>query len=281
LQGQCRWAYDFIQKLEKSEKSFAEFGEETRTFIHLLDALEQYDVSLATNKQARKNLARYKEDFQDIQALTDNGKKVLKGYFTMDYWCGLASFERLLFDTLGGRKLETYSQSIRLLDTPPVFTGREIVEAVVKIITDLWNLGETHNDLKGEHVVYNSMEKTWGMIDWGELVKGTQGKDLALFLADSSDFVHNRVLFNKRYLRKTFQEKYGETFDPNSPHYGKARMNFRRVSQDIFDTEGLFWDGFLTKMAEVAGSDVLREAAETGQRLRMKFNWPFVLDHAK
>ncbi len=280
LQGQCRWAFDYIQKLERSEKTFTEFEEETRIMIKILEALDESDETLKDNKQGRKNLARYREDFHDIDAVTDSGRKVLKGYFTMDYWGGLTSFERILFDTLGGRKLETYSHSIRLLDAPPIFNGREIVDAVVKVITDLWTLGETHNDLKGEHVVWNAIEKKWGMIDWGELVKGSPAKDLALFLADSSDFVYNRVLFNKRYLRKTFQEKYSETFDPTSPHYSKARANVRRVTQDIFRTEGLFWDGFLTKMREVAGSDVLKEAAELGEQLRKKFNWPFVREHA-
>ncbi len=280
LQRQCRWGLDYIQKLERSEKTFAEFEDETNIMIKILEALDEQDATLKDNKQGRKNLARYREDFHDIDAVTDSGRRVLKGYFTMDYWGGLTSFERILFDTLGGRKLETYSHSIRLLDTPPIFNGREIVEAVVKVITDLWALGETHNDLKGEHVVWNATERKWGMIDWGELVKGTPAKDLALFVADSSDFVYNRVLFNKRYLRKTFQEKYSETFDKSSPHYSKARANFRRVSQDIFQTEGRFWDGFLTRMREVAGPDVLKEAADLGEQLRKRFNWQFVREHA-
>lgn len=279
LQKQCRWAYNFIIKLEHNEKTFGEFKEETRRFRLLLEALEEHDEELQHNKQARKNLARYKEDFEDLSAVTDNGKRVLKGYFTMDYWGKMVSFERILFDLLGGRKLETYSRSVRVLETPPVFEGPETAQAVVDVITRLWNLGVTHNDLKGEHVVFNGDTAEWGMIDWGELTPGTPGKDLALFLKDSADFIRHRVLFNRRYLRRTFRDKWGEHFDSTSPHFHKVRVNFERVSREIFQNEVKFWHYFLDKMAEKVGGAVLREAVEIGEARRMKFNWNFVRDH--
>ncbi|MHA1733606.1 MAG: phosphotransferase [Promethearchaeota archaeon] len=280
LQKQCRWAYDLINKLEHDEKTFAEFEEETHRFRVLLGALEAGDEYLRDHKQARKNLARYIDDFEDVNALTDGGRKALKGYFTMDYWPGLVSFERILFDLLGGRKLETYSRSIRLLDRPPVFRGPEVAREVVDVVNRLWSMGETHNDLKGEHVVFDEKTGLWGMIDWGELTPGSPGKDLALFLKDSADFIRHRVLFNRRYLRKTFRDKWGEKFDASSPHYHKARLNFERVTRDIFHNEALFWRFFLREMAARVGAQVLRDAAEIGQSRNLTFNWEFVLEVA-
>ncbi len=281
LQRQCRWAYDFVNQLEQNEKNFVEFENETRRFRLLLQSLEEHDEFVKTHKQARKNLARYMEDFEDIRAVTDDGNRSLKGYFTMDYWSGLTSFERILFDLLGGRKLETYSRFISLLDQPPVFNGPEVAKAVVEIITRLWDLGVTHNDLKGEHVVYENNLDTWGMIDWGELTPGTPGKDLALFLKDSTDFIHHRILFNRRFLKRTFKDKYGEDFTKQSRNYRRVKANFDRVSREITHNEPLFWRYFLKKMAEKAGKDVLLDAIEIGLSRNLKFNWEFVREAAR
>ncbi len=268
---QWQWAWKFLDTCETGENPIEAFPTEKQRLLAILSRLDSSDGT------GQDEFLRDLEDATEIDQLPEVR---LKGFFTMEFWI-LSSFERHLFDILGGRKLETASGVLRFLDAPPLISAHELIEEVTKLLVRLWHdLGETHNDLKGEHVVFNWNTKGWGMIDFGELgtvgdpdSRGSPGKDLALFLKDCRDFIRQRLAFNTRFF-KTYQKKWDDYSDPFAHAFSVMDPQAQKV--EIWANEQHFWERFLLKIETRIGREILEEAVIVGRARRLDFDWDWV-----
>ncbi len=178
-----------------------------------------------------------------------------KGFFFMDYIEKALSFEQMLFDSLGGRKMEEASGSIENFPYRPEYDPEFLIHDVIELILSLWNIGECHNDMKGEHFLYDFKNKRWNFIDWGEFVSSGVGQDLAVFLADNMAFIQDRCKFNILYGRKQ----------------GRDNELLLRMERSILDQNSIFWDIFLDRICKMIPAAKIRDAYDILRRRNLTF----------
>ncbi|MBD3186187.1 hypothetical protein GF325_05110, partial [Candidatus Bathyarchaeota archaeon] len=176
------WFLGFLRDIEVGNRLFSELKDpEVNKQMRLLVK----DATRGTSGTAAQLLSRFIEDLENLNDGVFDGLE-FKGFFFMDYLSNALSFELILFDILGGKKMEKASGAMNILPYRPFFHAENIINDVIDLIIELWELGECHNDLKGEHLLFDFKNYEWTVIDWGELVGGSKGRDLAVLLADTN-----------------------------------------------------------------------------------------------
>ncbi|MHA1793656.1 MAG: hypothetical protein ACTSVI_13505 [Promethearchaeota archaeon] len=238
--GEIDWLLSFLREIETGKRLFSDLKqiENNKRITLILNRLKNFvsqrDFSLFT---------KFLEDLENLNEGIYDGLE-FKGFFFMDYISGSFSFEQILFDILGGKRLEKESGAFKILPFRPFFNAENIINDVIDLIMRLWDLGECHNDLKGEHLIYNFNKREWNVIDWGELVGGSKGRDLAILLADTNAFIEDRCKFNVMYSRKL-----------------PDKMDIMlKLKERILNNRDQFWDTFLKLFAERISSNVFRDA---------------------
>ncbi|MHA1681636.1 MAG: phosphotransferase [Promethearchaeota archaeon] len=245
------WFQDFLRDIEIGKRLFSELkrpDNKARIQGVINDQLQ------GAGEGDKQLLLRFKEDLDNLDDGIFNGLE-FKGFFFMDYLANALSFEIILFDILGGKHMEKASGAINVLPYRPFFNAENIINDVIDLIIELWELGECHNDFKGEHLLFDFKNHEWTVIDWGELVGGSRGKDLAVLLADSNAFVEDRCKFNIMFGRK----KAG------------IHEELLKMEREILKRNSEFWDVFLNKLAERASSSVFKEAHRILQGRKLTF----------
>jgi hypothetical protein len=231
---------EFLQDIEQTKKSFSEYcsasnKQNTTTLLNWLKEIASRD-EVALLDRYIKDLAAIDEGFFDGLEF--------KGFFFMNFIEKALSFEQMLFDTLGGRKMEEASGAIKNFPFRPEYDPEFIMNQVIDLILRLWNMGECHNDMKGEHFLYDYKHKQWNVIDWGELVSTGYGQDLAVFLADNTAFIQDRCKFNILYGKKV----------------GANVELLQRMERSILGENSVFWDIFLDKLCTKIPASTVRDA---------------------
>lgn len=208
-----------------------------------------------SNPHAPMQLSRFLDDLDTVKEGIFDGLE-FKGFLFMDYIRESLSFEMILFDILGGKHLEKVSGAMDILPFRPFFNAENIITNLVDLIVELWELGEVHNDLKGEHLLYSWRTREWNVIDWGELVGGSRGKDLAVLLADSNAFIHDRIKFNKMLGRRVDADQ----------------AVLEAMGGSILRRNEEFWAAFLSRLAGRVDREVFEEAHELLGKRQLSFN---------
>ncbi|HME52894.1 MAG TPA: phosphotransferase [Candidatus Lokiarchaeia archaeon] len=231
---------DFLKDIELRKKSFSEYysasnKQKTTNMLNWLKGISTGDeIAL---------LDRYNEDLESIDDGFFDGLE-FNGFFFMEYIEKTLSFEQMLFDSLGGRKLEESSGAMENFPFRPEYDPGFIMQQVIDLILRLWNMGECHNDMKGEHFLYDFKNKRWNVIDWGELVSAGVGQDLAVFLADNTAFIQDRCKYNILYGKKK----------------GANIKQLKRMEHSILEQNSVFWDIFLDKICTKISASAIRDA---------------------
>ena len=141
----------FLHEIEIKKRPFNELkSKETRAkisvLLHKLKVVSSlYEISL---------IERYLDDLINIdEGIFDDLE--FKGFLFMEFIEHTVSFENILFDILGGKEMEHYSGASRILPSRPYYDEDFLMNDIISLILKLWNLGECHNDMKGEHFLYN------------------------------------------------------------------------------------------------------------------------------
>ncbi len=192
------WLLSFLREIEVKKRDFNALKDPaiTKRITNIID------VALGTVKDGRNDLLeKFRDDLSSLaDGIFDNLE--FKGFLFMEYIENTISFEQILFDRLGGIELEKASGAFEVLSKRPELGYLDLTDGIIAIMLKLWNMGERHNDMKGEHFLYDYINKRWYLIDWGELVKGPIGRDLGVFLADTTTFIRDRCKFNMLFGKK-------------------------------------------------------------------------------
>lgn len=242
----------FLREIETCKRPFDDLKNPdtrarfTAVLAKVRTAAAQKDVPMLT---------RYIEDLNALQDGIFDGLE-FKGFFFMDFIEKTLSFEQILFDVLGGKDLERESGAIHVLPWRPDFDAEFLIHDVTELILRLWNMGQCHNDFKGEHLLYNFLANKWMVIDWGELVSAGYGQDLAVLMADTNAFIEDRCKFNRMYGRKA----------------GASSKAIENIQATIMERSSRFWDSFLARLAEHISSTTMRDAYKILRNRQLSFH---------
>ncbi|NMC07558.1 MAG: hypothetical protein GYA24_20260 [Candidatus Lokiarchaeota archaeon] len=242
---------DFLRDVELAKKPFSAYyaGANKLKTMNILEWLKGVSSETETT-----TINRYEEDLTNMDDGFFSGLE-FKGFFFMDFIEKTLSFEQMLFDSLGGRRMEEASGAMDILPFRPEYDPEFLLHDVIDLILRIWNIGECHNDMKGEHFLYDFKNKRWNVIDWGELVSAGVGQDLAVFLADNTAFIQDRCKFNIIYGKKQ----------------GKDVEQLQRMESSILQQNSVFWDIFLDRVCKKISASMIRDAYHILRRRNLTF----------
>ncbi len=243
---------DFLRDVELAKRPFSAYYAPAykKKIVDILDWLKPIS---STSEVALIN--RYKEDLANMDDGFFSGLE-FKGFFFMDFIEKTLSFEQMLFDSLGGWKMEEESGAIDILPVRHAYDPEFLLHDIIDLMLRLWNMGECHNDMKGEHFLYDLKNKRWNIIDWGELVSAGIGQDLAVFLADNNAFIQDRCKFNIIYGRKQ----------------GRNIELLQRMEKAILEQNSVFWDIFLARVCKMIPAQPIQDAYHILRRRNLTFH---------
>mgnify|MGYP006293511615 CR=1 FL=1 len=251
LQPEIEWFLEFTREIELNERFFNELKKKENNERMRNLVINEMKV---TNGQERLLLERFLDDLNNLGEGLFDGLE-FKGFFFMDYLENSLSFEFILFDLLGGKELERASGAEQILPYRPDLNKKHIIKGLISRISEMWEL-VSHNDFKGEHLLYDYKNDEWFVIDWGELVGGSKGKDLAVLLADTNAFIQDRIKFNKMYGRK---------ISASQEHLGN-------IGNQILKRNDRFWKDFLQELSLLVDETIFEDAYEILKKRRLSFD---------
>jgi len=249
-----RWISSLLREIETGIRLFSDLKKHENN-VRIQDFIKKELENV--DEDDRFILTKFLDDLQNIEDGIFDGLE-FKGFFFMDYIEHSLSFEMITFDLLGGMEMEKKSNCLKLMHPRPILDENVIIEDVVDLILRLWNLDTCHNDLKGEHFLYDIKKQAWNVIDWGELVGGSKGKDLAVLLADTNSFIQDRCNFNLMFGRKQKSEKIYE--------------DLLEMERKIMINSDHFWNLFLDHLGKKIKPEIFKEAATIIKSRSMSFN---------
>ncbi len=223
---------DFLNKKLKSNSiSTEEYKQATKLFddllnrkielLHLKSFLKReiFDSTIGENEAA--------------EALKDylRGKNL---QFASILWMEFkfsTSFEDLLYNILGGDRLDQETGTSEIYKEPTVLPRKDLTTKIPQLLNKMWSI-TTHNDLKGEHIRWDQTKNAnrFILIGWGTSGGGTLEfvpQDLGVLLYDVTMFIIERSLFSKKFKHQI-----------NNPIA-------LRIEKEILSELEDFWSGFL------------------------------------